>query len=147
MSEYYIDFDGYCSIEANSKEEAEEKFWEAVNVPSSEEPMTCIKDFVYDIQCIEGPETEEDKKRRARWEEADLCSIEKDRWKELEAMMNEYFCTIFGDYVNYILPDRFTKGNVFSLISPDVLGYKTLAGRKLETQLRMMRYTGPYRAI
>ena len=24
---YYIDFSGYCEVEANSPEEAEEKFW------------------------------------------------------------------------------------------------------------------------
>lgn len=27
MPKYYVDFQGYCSIEANSADEAERKFW------------------------------------------------------------------------------------------------------------------------
>lgn len=27
MNRYYVDYSGYCTIEANSPEEAEEKFW------------------------------------------------------------------------------------------------------------------------
>jgi hypothetical protein len=30
MNEYYIDFSGYCTIEAPSEEEAREKFWDLV---------------------------------------------------------------------------------------------------------------------
>lgn len=33
---YYIDFEGYCQIEAKNKEEARKKFWEKVQPPTKE---------------------------------------------------------------------------------------------------------------
>ncbi len=45
---WYIDFSGYCEIEADSAEEAERKFWEGLQSPSKE----AFND-VYDIDCIE----------------------------------------------------------------------------------------------
>ena len=31
MSNYYVDFSGYCKVEADSADEAEAKFWEYVD--------------------------------------------------------------------------------------------------------------------
>lgn len=45
---FFIDFSGYCTIEANSEEEAEAKFWEGLQPPTKEG-----FDDVYDIECIE----------------------------------------------------------------------------------------------
>lgn len=45
---FFIDFSGYCEIEANSKEEAEAKFWEGLQPPTAEG----FND-VYDIDGIE----------------------------------------------------------------------------------------------
>ena len=46
--EFYIDFSCYCIVEADSKEEAEEKFWNGL-----QEPSVCSYDSVYDIDSIE----------------------------------------------------------------------------------------------
>lgn len=50
---WYIDFSGYCEIEASTREEAEKKFWEGLRSPSSE-----AYNDVYDIDGIEekGPD-------------------------------------------------------------------------------------------
>lgn len=45
---FFIDFSGYCVIEANSEEEAETKFWEERQPPTKEG-----YNEVYDIDCIE----------------------------------------------------------------------------------------------
>ena len=45
---WYIDFSGYCEIEADSAEEAERKFWAGLQSPSKE----AFND-VYDIDGIE----------------------------------------------------------------------------------------------
>lgn len=36
MAKYYIDFQGYCTIEANSADEAERKFWEGLRSPTED---------------------------------------------------------------------------------------------------------------
>ena len=45
---FYIDFSGYCRIKAETKEEAEQKFWQGLQVPSKD-----TYDDVYDIEGIE----------------------------------------------------------------------------------------------
>lgn len=40
MKSWYIDFRGYCEIEAETKEEAEAKFWDGYQSPS----MNAIND-------------------------------------------------------------------------------------------------------
>ena len=45
---WYIDFSGYCMIEAETAEEAERKFWEGLQSPSKE-----AFDDVWDIDSIE----------------------------------------------------------------------------------------------
>lgn len=45
---YYIDFSGYVLVEANSPEEAEEKFW--ANLPKAEGDFA---DDVWDVDGIE----------------------------------------------------------------------------------------------
>lgn len=52
---WFVDFSGYCVIEADSMEEAETKFWEGVQPPSEE-----AYDDVYDIDSIEKVEKEYD---------------------------------------------------------------------------------------
>lgn len=47
MKEFYIDFTGYCCIEAENEEEAEAKFWEGLQIPSK-----YAFDDVYDIEAI-----------------------------------------------------------------------------------------------
>lgn len=54
MKKFYIDFSGYCTIEAETSEEACSKFWETLQKPSE----VCYDD-VYDIDAIE--EVEEEK--------------------------------------------------------------------------------------
>lgn len=46
--EYYIDFSGYCTIEASSAEEAEKKFWQGLQKPCKD-----AYDDVWDIDAIE----------------------------------------------------------------------------------------------
>lgn len=36
MPKYYIDFNGYCTIEANNANEAREKFWKGLRAPTEE---------------------------------------------------------------------------------------------------------------
>lgn len=45
---WYIDFSGYCEIEANSAEEAEAKFWKGLRTPCED----AFND-VWDIDSIE----------------------------------------------------------------------------------------------
>lgn len=45
---YYIDFSGYCTIEADSADEAEAKFWKGLRPPTED----CFDD-VWDIDGIE----------------------------------------------------------------------------------------------
>jgi len=45
---FYIDFSGYCMVEAESAEEAEQKFWDGLRPPCEDG-----FDDVYDIECIE----------------------------------------------------------------------------------------------
>lgn len=45
MNTYWVDFSGYCQIKANSKEEAEEIFWEI--------HPTIGEYDVWDIDCVE----------------------------------------------------------------------------------------------
>lgn len=47
MSEYYIDFEGYCVIEAENEEEAKKKFWQIIQ---SDEPLPSN---LYEIQSVE----------------------------------------------------------------------------------------------
>ena len=49
MAWYYVDFSGYCEIEADSADEAEKKFWDTLQKPCS----ACEND-VYHIDGIEG---------------------------------------------------------------------------------------------
>ena len=51
---YYIDFSGWCTVEANSKEEAEQKFWDGLQSPTK----NAFDDY-YDIEGIESYSIEE----------------------------------------------------------------------------------------
>lgn len=48
MSKFYIDFSGYCVIEAETAEDAENKFWKGLRSPSAD-----AYDDIYDIDGIE----------------------------------------------------------------------------------------------
>ena len=48
MAKFYIDFSGYCAVEAETKEEAEEKFWNTLQKPCE----SCYED-IYGIDSIE----------------------------------------------------------------------------------------------
>lgn len=48
MAKFMIDFSGYCAIDAETKEEAEQKFWDGLQTPSKE-----AYDDVYDVDCVE----------------------------------------------------------------------------------------------
>lgn len=50
---FFVDFNGYCCIDAYSKEEAEEKFWSGLQPPSK-----YAYDDVYDIECVEKDDKE-----------------------------------------------------------------------------------------
>ena len=52
---WYVDFSGYCEIEADTIEKAEEKFWNTVQKPC----IACEND-VYDIDSIEPVEEKEE---------------------------------------------------------------------------------------
>ena len=45
---YYVDFSGYCIIEAENEDEAERLFWTGLRPPCE-----AGDDDVYDIDCIE----------------------------------------------------------------------------------------------
>ena len=49
---WYVDFDGYCEIEANTADEAEREFWRLI---SEDKPLPSC---VYDIDGIEKIEGE-----------------------------------------------------------------------------------------
>ena len=55
MSKFWIDFQGYCCVDANSKEEAEEKFWDDILPPDNS-----LYDINYQIDTIEKEEEEEE---------------------------------------------------------------------------------------
>ena len=48
MNTYYIDFSGYCKINAENEKQAEEIFWEGLRSPSD-----TAYDAVYDIEGTE----------------------------------------------------------------------------------------------
>lgn len=48
---WYIDFDGYCEIEAENEEEAEQEFWRLV---SEDKPLPSIVLDIDGIEKIEG---------------------------------------------------------------------------------------------
>lgn len=48
MSKFYIDFIGYCEIEAETREEAKEKFWETLV-----DPCTACTNATYEIDFVE----------------------------------------------------------------------------------------------
>lgn len=48
---YWIDFSGYVKVEADSKEDAEQKMWDAINRTLAF--PTYFDDDVWDIDCIE----------------------------------------------------------------------------------------------
>lgn len=54
MSKFWIDFSGYCCVEANSKEEAEEIFWD--NITPSDNPLY---DINYQVDTVEKEEVSE----------------------------------------------------------------------------------------
>lgn len=47
MNNYYIDFEGYCVIEAENEEDAAKKFWQTIQ---KDEPLPCN---VYEITGVE----------------------------------------------------------------------------------------------
>lgn len=44
---FYVDFSGYCEIEAETTEEAEQKFWDFINEGKP------LPQDIYDIDCVE----------------------------------------------------------------------------------------------
>lgn len=48
MNTYYIDFSGYCKVDAETEEQAKKKFWEGLRSPSE-----TAYDDVYDIEGTE----------------------------------------------------------------------------------------------
>jgi len=55
MLKYYIDFQGYCEIEAENADDAHNKFWEFIN---DDKPLP---ENVYEVWCIE-PKTEDNER-------------------------------------------------------------------------------------
>lgn len=51
MSKFWIDFQGYCCVEANSKEEAENIFWDNITPPDN--PLC---DINYQVDNVEKEE-------------------------------------------------------------------------------------------
>lgn len=47
MATYYVDFSGYCEVEADSADEAEIKFWEYIN---NDAPLP---QNIYDLEGVE----------------------------------------------------------------------------------------------
>lgn len=54
MKDYYIDFQGYCRLEASSIEEVREKFYNSFHGSELK-----VKDLNLEISCIEEVEEEE----------------------------------------------------------------------------------------
>ena len=59
---WYIDFSGYCTIEAETAEEAETKFWKGLRPPCEE-----AFDDVWDIDSIEPAENTNPMNLYTRW--------------------------------------------------------------------------------
>ena len=135
MSEYFIDFRGYCSIEAENFDDAKEKFWDNTQPPSS-----VAYDEYYDIEGIEGSDeniSEEEIHRR-------IDSIEITReemvWDDLEYMLEGFFCDWDGGYTDAQLrPSR--------IEIPAFFRNETSAWIRFYIQIAMMKYKGPYRTI
>lgn len=47
MTTFYIDFDGYCEIDAETPEEAQDKFWEILQ---NDQPLP---KSLYCVECVE----------------------------------------------------------------------------------------------
>lgn len=47
MEKYFIDFEGYCEIEAENAKQAEDKFWEMVN------SKTALPHAIYEIDNVD----------------------------------------------------------------------------------------------
>lgn len=54
MSKFWIDFQGYCCVDANNKEEAEEIFWNNITPPCNS-----LYDINYQVDTIEKEEVSE----------------------------------------------------------------------------------------
>ena len=48
---WYVDFDGYCEIEADSADEAEQEFWRLI---SEDKPLPSIVLDINNIEKVEG---------------------------------------------------------------------------------------------
>ncbi len=57
MSKFWIDFQGYCCVDANSKEEAEEIFWD--NMDSITPSDNHLYDITYQVDTVEKEEVSE----------------------------------------------------------------------------------------
>ncbi len=141
MEEYIIDFSGYCKIEANGRKDAQRKFWENLQPPSSG-----AYGEIYDIDDTEGPESEEEiriSEEQERWRKQVIALEEElDLEEELEMMLEGFFCSAYGDY-EPLCHDWIYK----SVRSGDVFRWYTSAARRMETRILMMKYKGPYRTI
>lgn len=131
MSEFFVDFAGYCKIEAETEDEARYKFWETNQPPSTE----CDEDWQYNDVSIEPVDPIPDPEYLQKLQETTCLQKEGIREKQLEIMLECEFPTDTRSY-------RF--------ISPP-LGRRSETGYDiwdhLEAKVALIRYMGPYRTI
>lgn len=127
MSEYFLDFEGYCKIEADDRDKALAKFWGSTQPPSSE-----IEEYCYDNVCTESVHPID----YSEFKEETLLWKERVAEKDLEVMLECNFPCSSGSYnsASYIGVGRIRR-----------IGYD--AWDFLHAKIAMMRYSGPYRTI
>lgn len=127
MSEYFLDFSGYCKIEADNRNEALAKFWGSTQPPSSE-----TEEYCYDNVCPESVHPID----HSEFKEEALVWKERVAEKDLETMMECVFPGEGGWYrsLSYLGIGRIRQ-----------TGYD--AWDFLHAKMAMMTYSGPYRTI
>lgn len=82
--EFTISFTGHCVVDAESKEDAEEKFYNNLHFSSS-----VLKDSYFDIESMEWPMTEEEEKQYyIEMEEWQIKGEESRTYKDLESILD-----------------------------------------------------------
>lgn len=82
--EFTISFTGYCVVDAESKEDAEEKFYNNLHFSSN-----VLKDSYFDIESMEWPMSEEEEKQYfIEMEEWEIKGEESRIYNDLESILD-----------------------------------------------------------
>ena len=123
LKKYFIDFEGYCAIDARSPDEAKNEFWNGLQSPTKGG-----YDAEYEVVGW-GCDSEEDN------EDEFSIMFEEYYYTELEKMLEPFFPDTYGKYIG--VPNPFNA----------LCTWKPTAWKKLKARMFLMEYIGPYRTI